>query len=988
MSQNVPNSRLDTILTDKKSMLLDPSQSIKRSSPSTLIEWSLPLGSYLYNELCKLSPPFRVHDLPFDEPLYSVIKGFLYSLDGYIESSNPLIPYNNIISGTCLEGPAYTKKLKLIRRKSIYKTWTATLIEEDPALEGIPAYHFNDIGDIFNYEYLPNWSTEDPEDYKYGMVPCEINPEYLNKFRESAINVLNSVTSYEKIDPEEILTGLSGSKSFNENETRNPYHFQNIKSKPKFSKRIRLMKRTLINVKPGSVRDSVLLEPNDLNTVKFIDKQLREILRNVPNHIHVSDPYEIQSRYNDFRDNNLFFFMRDIKKEGITKPKALIKIMLEELQKFTGIEYFYPDLFSDYELDLSTERIRPIRGHGLGMGNALTTFMQLIIWDICLNEESSEGINFSGECLALNDDFVAGFESSEELETYYDIERTVMLNLGIITEYNKTFFCYHSFVIAEMYSIPNNNKKESYWRAAMLRTLSCVNITHAKSLINSCVSAESQIYYDEYIEEIIQNFGFEFFPEEYRYPSAFGGWTSSKLMGVCLDLKELKQLPYNNDVVKAYNACKHNKIKTIRRTPKFDYTSPWTHLHPNLNFGKRGELFDVTDSKTVARKYFRLNEQDFYPAWHNLYIERKKAFKGNPIPFREFIRTIVIDNPTKTYYPLKFMRNDIIVNHIDGNLKDLYTSRNPRMAYLKTLNPELQTDEIAEQYSINFTEFDASTSGISNHTREMLKRSIIPNIKNCIVSDFYGIPKPMNDQDDLEIHRSYISPICIYNIRNLFNKRGLFPILKEEFRSPLVYEKEAIFTRFLTFEEEIFVQDILSRRKIRELVIASKECLVTIQEYLRIVDEVFELKLEEPEKIEEDNFPDEIDGKATWRCYSLTEYFSKFYEMRGCMDDYIFIQPYQGYFNLWFTAISLYERSSDRYDSNILSPEEKKRQDQNFKKHLLSHWDISHPEMKMLYAKTIRDLDSYQMSSEPIYEPEAADYEDDGDYGLFGEEDE
>jgi hypothetical protein len=910
MSQSISLELSDNIYRGNFFLNLGKSYPLKSDPPDSVLEWSVEIGAHLYQALERCYYPYRKCVFKMEEPYFSSFKSFLCSLDGYIESTNPVISANEIISRTCLEGPNFAKYLKRCRRKSLIKTWSGTLLEPDEESENVIAYQIKDVGDIFNYLYLPNFRPEDELDYLVGMTPCYISKEVQDEFYEAAQQILQLVENFEVIDPREILISNSGSKSLKTDSNKTAYYFDNIPNKLEFSKKVKFMKRTRINSQPNVWRDSVILEPNDLATVKFIDQQLRCILDKLPSHIHLDSPERINKRIKKFSEKYTWFFMRDIKKEGITKPKPLIKLMLRALKEFTGIEYFYEDFFEDYRLIINDEEsIVPIRGHGLGMGNALTTFMQLIIWRMCSQRTDSDGLELTkdNEMLAINDDFVAGFESDEEFEIYFDIERMVMNDLGILTEYNKSWHNVLYFVVAEIYNSDIMNRKESYWRGTFLRSLNCTNIVQAKQIINSTVGSENFEYYENYEKEIISYFGYEFFPEEYKYPAAFGGWHSCKINGVSLDFLELEQLDYNSSVCRSYFACRINKLKHMKvpkKLPKF----PYLIIFPFMDFGDKEKQFDICSYYEIYQKYKRLSPDEYYSIWTDLYNRRQEGFKKSPLlPYQELLKEIIKDNPTKTYYPISFMiKRHVRTNLLKGTLKEIYLSKSPKMAYLKSLNKSLDTNEIPESFSINFTEADSVTKKNSNAIRKQLEKSIIPNIKNDIISDWYGIPVFSNPDDEAEFQKCYINPlgICVYS--NLVSFTGEVPIIHEEYRSPLIFEKESVFGKILTFEEHKMVQRF-SRKIIEKIVYYSLLNQCTIKEFM----EAWETQ---PDQEEEFDFDMEIPYEKESVRGSVTQIFELFDSIMYSTDDFNHLEePYDKVGRIYSAATTLHNARGSRF---------------------------------------------------------------------------
>lgn len=897
------------------------------------IDWSLPLGVYLLGKCQKIKYPYRESIVSIEEPYYSVLRGFFCALDAYEESSNPKLRTRDILERSLLEGPAYAKFLKNLRRKSIMDQMNAEIRLSDPELENITSVSFTDIGDIFNYLYLPNFKKEDPEDYLYGMIPTNISSKNLSIFKDTLSELIDSVIGkVEVIDPNEVLITLSGSKSF-ENDKKNSDHFSNISHPPKFSKKIRKMKRSLINAQPNTLRDSVILRPDDLNSVKFIDLQVRELLRHLKGHIHLDNAAEIESRIDKFYAKYKYFFMRDIQKEGITKPKELIKLILSVLKEKFQNDLFSPELFDNYELIVNKElTITPIRGHGLGMGNAITTLMQLTFFKITLSrlEEEGAGIDSYG-LLCLNDDYVAGSTKRHGMEDFWDMETTVLEDYSILIESNKSFYCKKAFVIAEQYRPKNLSRKESYYRSAILRSLACINICHAKSLINGIVNEQNVEYYLPYEKEIITYWGYEFFPDEYLFPSACGGWYSSKIMGVSFDLFELDQLPYTKRVYNAYKACQETHIYKMPRKQK-EFSPPILDLFPvsvNEIESKYHSILDIVNYSKAYQKYHRIVDKEVGVFWMKLCERRKEIYNLNIyLPFESFMKEYINDNPTKTYYPPEFMIDSYIqVDKMEcKRIDDVYMSRSPIMSYLGFLHPEI-TNELPECFSINFIENDSVNTKLTNQQRAKLRSGIIPNTKDYFYHDVTGIPIFRSKEDEALFLNSYINPISIFYYLDRIAKGGWIPIIKEEYISPLIQNKMTVFGRLLTCNEQLFFSKMkFKRSKIKEWVEAMSLYSLSLEEMIEIVDDLATRIIEDEDK--EITYVNNLPLK---KFHNTKEFFSWLVENQydtEIMNTISLEDTYNQFYNL-FRELRIMSTASERiiFDDD---PEELKNRDKAY----------------------------------------------------------
>lgn len=68
------------------------------------------------------------------------------------------------------------------------------------------------------------------------------------------------------------------------------------------------------------------------------------------------------------------FWCRDFTKEGLTKPRNLLTIILEEMEA-KGYDIINTKFYEGITVLDGENWSEPVRGHGLGMANSLTTLM-------------------------------------------------------------------------------------------------------------------------------------------------------------------------------------------------------------------------------------------------------------------------------------------------------------------------------------------------------------------------------------------------------------------------------------------------------------------------------------------------------------------------------------------------------------------------------------------------------------------------------------
>jgi len=783
--------------------------------PRKSIPWNVNISLAVSNFFQGITYPFRfTTEIPFEEPLRSEIRRFLISLDAYKESSNPVIPIRDILIGATLKG--YSSYLKKVRRKSFLTTWMADLYEQPSWWNDVPAYHINDIGDIFNYAYLIFWEEDYEDDYIYGRIPVKITQSTLEEFREQLKDILSEVPDLSEVSEIEVLSTLSSSISINESLENKP-HYRLKTDHLSFSKKRGICKRCVIRVSPENTRDTILSQVEDLNRISLIEKQTMDILRYIPGHIHLNDPQRVQKRLDSLGKKYFLFLHRDIKKEGITKPRELLKVMLEELKlrfpKFKAYEA--PDFYDSFILSHDGIEEPMLRGHGLGMANSLTTLMQITIHKLIMNRLWNDIPDLECKILCLNDDFVAGFHDVSHLDAYWELEGEVLNELSILRQPDKSFSSQRLFVLAERYYTPSGfYKKESYQRRELLLPYACYNITHAKQYFSAAQVFCQPEYARCYIAELGSYWGYEFFPDEFRYPSIFGGWISDNLNGIDLSLMFLDQ-PHNETYAqRGYNASQ------VRMTRKPRGKSARVPIQVLFGFPKIpsefSESFDILTTYQLDDKYGRRFDDPRYFSkyWDSFYKRRQMAFKRAIIlPFSIWLKKVLQDNFTRQFYPCKEMIQSFLpATEYRVKISDPYIDPNPRMAALSKWGN--LSYPFSETFSIRFTNKDATTK----KSESIFSKEVQRTLKNEVTASYmtgthFAFIWPSESTYDPS--EQYINPIGIGEISSYFNWGFGYPKLREEYRHPLIEEKREIFSRFLSLQELIWI----SLNKIPRIVI-------------------------------------------------------------------------------------------------------------------------------------------------------------------------
>jgi hypothetical protein len=649
--------------------------------------------------------PLRNRRINAEEPFRSNIRLLYLALDGYLESKNPVENFDTIINRV-LKGPDGIVEMKRIKNLSYVNSAKLEYIEPPEWINDVPSYQIYDIGDIFNWQYMFNWKLPDEEDYLWGNEPLCINKEMIDQMKKSLRGRLPSRDSFEKVDPNEILLQQTSSSNLN------PITFKNEKnwilrgSFSTFANNGLKGKRTIIQTAVGQSRDSILLPIDQLNTINLIDRQISNIIQSMWGNKMVKDYNTFQKKLNKDRRNFNHFICRDIKKEGITKPRELLKAILEV------IDELYPDLnirnysgiYNSYTLVKEDgEELSMKRGHGLGMANSLTTLMQLAVFYLITDRlhEFRDIKKSDLTCGAFNDDFYVGTKEEDFLDFYWDEEEYVFDQLGLIREPRKSFRG-KDFVLCETYN-KELNYKESYSRREILNSLCAFNIVHAKSIISSLSRSFNEYFLEVYLDEIISYWGYEFHKDEIFMTSRLGGWINKTGRLVSFDLYEIGESKYYKSF---FEAGKLNSVRKVffKRPKQKVYTAPVTTLFRIDDFGNDtiNTLFNIGDFNQIRNRFVRTSENGVQSmkAWADLLYRRKKTFGKH---FEERITKGQLERDLISYYtnidfvPFETARGFLPLEKTSIPLEDSmkgFRSSNPRMSYLKYTFPDKFPDHI------------------------------------------------------------------------------------------------------------------------------------------------------------------------------------------------------------------------------------------------------------------------------------------------------
>jgi hypothetical protein len=307
-------------------------------------------------------------------------------------------------------------------------------------------------------------------------------------------------------------------------------------------------RRSVIRVHPGNVRDSVVLDAKSANSVSKISYFCQQIIYQLEESIMKAtapeEEYALRKSMRIFKKYE-YTYTRDFKKDGLSKPKILIHIIKQELErKYPDLDFscFLVLIHQNIELDTDIpgigkkgDLVYPKRGHSLGMGNELTTLVQCIISRIVKNSLQLEN-KISVD--VWNDDFRC-HGCLEDVRSYRNRDLQVVKDLDYPLSGEKTRILYGATVFLEEYSFIDEIKadysKDNRKICLLANILFARNIYEAKEYSRAVYEDLSDLFIrnsevSKIYMEIITLWGYEFNKAELILPARLGGWYTCKYM--------------------------------------------------------------------------------------------------------------------------------------------------------------------------------------------------------------------------------------------------------------------------------------------------------------------------------------------------------------------------------------------------------------------------------------------------------------------------
>jgi hypothetical protein len=540
----------------------------------------------------------------------------------------------------CLnEGPAYAKWCKKRLQLGFLNAFS---MEDEGKDEYGELYNYKDM---FPHDHLIHWVEEDPLDLVNSLEYKACNPTILNEYREK-LKLLISSIEITPI-PDEIIQ-MEGGTSVCYNSEKYRGYARLKDSKPSFARKM-LGRRSVIRVGPANSRDSYILSRESSNSVSKISKLIRQIVFKLD--CSAMKNTEVEYSIKQKKEDRYFYktkcsYLRDFKKAGLTISHDLINTTREVLEeKYPELGFDLMSILTDQLIELDADiypykkgdKISPLRGHGLGMGNELATLIQCVMIEMSLDKAQPEDtIMFS----TYNDDYKAiGYERDLRKLKKFDIE--ICEGLGWKLSSEKTRILKGASVFMEEYitsSEEHNYSKIIRDYLSLIDSYFAYNVVHAKELLRDRVSGWIESENEDLLREIssLKEFwGYEFFREEALLTDTFGGWKRITIINMdeSFDFPVLDKVDYTDAeaAIRAENVTvtlrkdkRYSPHKYLKNTTLKSVKIPKHHQllcpHANLITGNTFEIADQTWQGLTLRQ----SQAKYY---QKLYLARQVEFK-------------------------------------------------------------------------------------------------------------------------------------------------------------------------------------------------------------------------------------------------------------------------------------------------------------------------------------------------------------------------
>jgi len=383
--------------------------------------------------------------------------------------------------------------------------------------------------EVFPESHLPFWTEPECKDIENMFEPRKLLTKELRAEFLSVLKELPVPRKLKRPQKDELNLSFRAASTYHKDKILGIAKLNevDVKLTTNFD-----VKRSVVKVSPANVRDAIVVKPDTLYTISVLDSLIMQIIRKSKESAMVNDGEIMNSRINFMYrrvTDGYYSYVRDIKKCGLTMNPELFDIIREWAEEeYPDQPFSYLSLYNNMRINIGTEE-KPIwkiprRGHGLGMANALTTLVQIVLFKIALKREESLRDSVWG--IFFNDDSLV-CSKYEKAKLFYETDQQILKDYQLPIKLSKTGIIREGAVFCEKYISRRqwDAGKEVLTCMAYIEQKFAVNITAAKFAVRSMGKPLPGSVPWKKLCELISFWGYEFHKLEIDAPSSFGGWT-------------------------------------------------------------------------------------------------------------------------------------------------------------------------------------------------------------------------------------------------------------------------------------------------------------------------------------------------------------------------------------------------------------------------------------------------------------------------------
>jgi hypothetical protein len=626
-----------------------------------------------------------------------------------------------ILRSSLMLGPSYAEKLADEWDYGIRRYFRIPGIYQD-FQSWEPITHYNELPPI---AYLIRWE-EFPTDIEYMKIPLKDFDEDL--LEELRCEILDSLPDNLELPEDiEVLAEVKTSTSLDLDKMKTIPFYQARQSQrgSEFSQ-IFKAKRSIIPIGPTNTRDAVVTTIDTYNSVKWCDLVMTRLLDEEEESLVNNNPQIFIKRLKKMTRiprRGEYYWLRDIKKCGLTFPRELFHLLQECLsEKYPDKDFSRFNIHRYYSIwDLDNKPVKTVRGYCLGMANNLVTYIQCMISKMLTKRIPSY---ISMESLYGNDDscvkiYVKGEDISGVDAMLIQSEDYNLLNgLNIITNDKKSFWSWYP-ILFEEYGHEDFKIKHSRIACALSSAMLAPDIKYAKFLTSAISLAlwDQGDWLESPIREITSKWGYEYYPEEINYDYLLGGWFSIRSKGLNPMLRMIENCPDKliQPMWVAMNQMNHFQKMVIRPVMKGTVTK---------NFSVTGQILNVTYVDTELYDIPELPIETIYldkKGYNDFY---ESIYRFNRSPYYEMSRRLrkvmsqhigkAIDRQTLQEYSLRNFNKLAIPENYASNVNrilEIHKNRNLDCHSLMRNSLSRFLEELKDKHLLMFSSKDLPPSG-------------------------------------------------------------------------------------------------------------------------------------------------------------------------------------------------------------------------------------------------------------------------------------